>query len=110
MFIPADAVIAREKLTHYLLVPRPWDDKSAFLARAGFSQDNPDDLLRLIRSLAEEVEAMQDGTNAYGVFWRIDAAKTMDNGYLLQISLIWLQWHMDGTFHFVTLKPWKQRP
>lgn len=28
MRIPADAVIPAEKLTHYLLKPRPWDDKS----------------------------------------------------------------------------------
>jgi len=36
MRIPPDAVIDERKLTDYLLVPRPWDDKSAFLRQAGF--------------------------------------------------------------------------
>ena len=36
MRIPADAVSAAEKLTGYLLLPRPWDDKAKFLAQAGF--------------------------------------------------------------------------
>jgi len=40
MLIPPDAEIASEKLTHYLLVPKPLDDKSKFLARAGFSPAN----------------------------------------------------------------------
>ena len=31
MRIPADATIAAEKLTGYLLLPRQWDDKSKFL-------------------------------------------------------------------------------
>jgi len=39
--IPTDAVIPMEKLTHYLLVFREWDDKSKFLAQAGFTQENP---------------------------------------------------------------------
>jgi hypothetical protein len=34
-----DAVIPEEKLTRYLLVPRIKDDKSKFLAQAGFTQD-----------------------------------------------------------------------
>ena len=36
MIIPSDAIIADEKITHYLLVPREQDDKSKFLAQAGF--------------------------------------------------------------------------
>ena len=36
MKIPEDAIIPMEKLTAYLLLPRPGDDKSKFLAQAGF--------------------------------------------------------------------------
>jgi hypothetical protein len=35
--IPSNAVIPKEKLTCYLLVPRTKDDKSKFLAQAGFT-------------------------------------------------------------------------
>ena len=52
--IPADAVIPMEKLTHYLLVFREWDDKSKFLAQAGFTQENPHLLLASLRGLQSE--------------------------------------------------------
>jgi hypothetical protein len=42
MKIPADATIPDSKLTRYLLVSREQDDKSKFLAQAGFTLTNPD--------------------------------------------------------------------
>ena len=44
MHIPVEAVIPEEKLTRYLLLHREYDDKSRYLAQAGFTQDNPADL------------------------------------------------------------------
>ncbi len=41
MKIPADALIPQAKLTNYLLVARTVDDKSKFLAQAGFTIENP---------------------------------------------------------------------
>jgi hypothetical protein len=38
-FLPQDAIIAEEKLTKYLLVPLPKDDKSKFLAMAGYNSN-----------------------------------------------------------------------
>ena len=52
MNIPADAVIATDKLTGYLLIARPLDDKSKFLATAGFTQSNSEILEAAIRNLA----------------------------------------------------------
>jgi len=40
MRIPPDAVIDETKFTHYLLAPRPWDDKSGYLRQAGFDLQN----------------------------------------------------------------------
>jgi len=40
MKIPAQASIPESKLTAYLLIPRRVDDKSGYLALAGFSLDN----------------------------------------------------------------------
>lgn len=40
MKLPRDAIIATAKLTKYLLVWRDADDKSQFLAQAGYGQDN----------------------------------------------------------------------
>jgi hypothetical protein len=105
MRIPADAVIPPEKITRYLLVPRPWDDKSQFLAQAGFSLDDPMALVDAIRRMAEEFDAMEDGPNEYGTFFRVEGELGGPNGRSLLVVLIWLQWNLDGTFHFVTLKP-----
>jgi len=40
MRLPGDALVAQEKLTEYLLRWRPEDDKSAFLAQAGYTLEN----------------------------------------------------------------------
>jgi hypothetical protein len=105
MRIPANAVIPPEKLTHYLLKPRPWDDKSKFLAQAGFSLKDPAALDDAIRRTAASFDAVEDGSNEYGTFFRIEGLMEGPTGDSLQVVLIWLQWKLDGTFHFVTLKP-----
>jgi hypothetical protein len=105
MRIPADAIIPREKLTRYLLVSRPWDDKSRFLGQAGFSLTDPDLLEEGIRRVAANFDAIEDGTNDYGTFFRVEGDLEGPNGRTLQVVQIWLQWKLDGTFHFVTLKP-----
>lgn len=105
MRIPADAVILPEKLTRYLLQPRPWDDKSEFLAQAGFSQNEPVALEAAIRRTAARFDATEDGTNEYGTFFRVEGLLQGPSGRSLQVVLIWLQWKLDDSFHFVTLKP-----
>jgi len=49
MKLPPDAVIAPEKLVNYLLVKRARGDKSAFLASAGYSAANSQQLSRDLR-------------------------------------------------------------
>jgi hypothetical protein len=105
MKIPAEAIIDPSKLTDYLLVARPWDDKSKFLGQAGFKCNSPQLLEAAIRQLAADAEATDDGVNEYGTFWRVDGALLGPNGVTLDVTAIWLQWLADGSFHFVTLKP-----
>jgi hypothetical protein len=50
MKLPADAIIAPDKLTRYLLVRQIRGDKSAFLARAGYTIENADQLLDDLRT------------------------------------------------------------
>jgi hypothetical protein len=106
--IPADAVIAAEKLTRYLLLPRPWDDKAKFLGQAGFNVENPERLLAALRILASEVEAVPDGKNDYGEFFRTDGELGGPNGRRLAVTAIWLRQDADGKVRFVTLKPRKE--
>lgn len=104
MQIPPDAEIASEKLTRYLLVPRPLDDKSRFLGQAGFTPANPQVLEAAIRTLAAAEPAIQDGVNQYGTFWRVEGL-LIGPDRDIPVVTIWLQWHADGRFRFITLKP-----
>jgi hypothetical protein len=49
MKLPADAIIAAEKVTRYLLVRQTRGDKSAFLARGGYTLENAAQLLNDLR-------------------------------------------------------------
>ena len=48
--LPADSVIAIEKMTDYLLRPRPENDKSQFMALAGYTHAHGDQLAADIRA------------------------------------------------------------
>jgi hypothetical protein len=108
MRIPPDAVIDETKLTQYLLVPRPWDDKSGYLRQAGFELKNWLDLLAAVRRLADTVDAVADRTNEYGTFYRVAGALEGPGG-ILPVVCIWMKQAVDGTFRFVTLKPAQER-
>lgn len=109
MKIPPDAIVPEEKLTHYLLVPREHDDKSQFLSQAGFTLDNPQALLRAIRRLTNTCEAVEEGKNEYGEFFRLDGDLRGTKGRKLAVATIWLRWVSDGQFRFITLIPQKGR-
>ncbi len=103
MRIPFDAIISPEKLNAYLLVERPWDDKSKFLARADFNPDNAQTLDFAIRQLAVSSDAHEDGSNEYGTFYRVTGALVGPNGLSLQVVLIWLQWKSRTRVHYEIL-------
>jgi hypothetical protein len=109
MNLPTDVIIAPEKLTAYLLTPRPTDDKSRYLAQVGFTLANPDDLHAAILRLAAESEASEDGSNEYGTFFRVAGDLVGPNGRRLPVVTIWLRWALDSSFRFVTLKPDRTR-
>jgi hypothetical protein len=98
-----------EKLTAYLLVAREWDDKSKFLARAGFTRDNPDLLLEALRELAATSEAIEDRVDEYGTFLRAEGRLKGPNGRSLDVVTIWLRPRLGERVRFVTMKPRKAR-
>ena len=70
--IPPDAIIAHEKLTRYLLVFQPENDTARFLARGGYTQDNPGLLEAAIRRLSGENYAVFDRSDRFGDFYRVE--------------------------------------
>jgi len=103
--IPNDAIIPEQKITQYLLVFKAKDDKSKFLAQAGFTQENPDLLDTAIRDLANKVEAVVDDQNEYGIFFLVIGEINGTENRKLSVITVWLQRAIDQKFQFITLKP-----
>ena len=64
-------------------------------------------LMETIRKFIETYEAVEDGENDYGEFYRADGFLEGPNGRTLSVVTIWLRWKSDDKFHFVTLKPFR---
>lgn len=104
MKLEGELIIPEAKLTQYLLISRREDDKSKFLAQAGFTQTNTDDLRQAILLLVKTYEAISDRQNEYGKYYRVEGPLIGPNGTLAVVS-IWIERTVDGRFQFVTLKP-----
>jgi hypothetical protein len=63
-----NVIIPDDKLSKYLLLYKEKNNKSKFLAQAGFTQNNPDELKLAIYQLISIFEAIEDLTNEYGLF------------------------------------------
>jgi uncharacterized protein DUF6883 len=107
--LPPAAIIPMEKLTGYLLVARDWDDKSTFLAQAGFNRQNPHLLLEALRKLAADAEAVEDRANEYGEILRADGELVGPEGQVVSVVTIWIRERLGGKVRFVTLKPRKEK-
>jgi hypothetical protein len=105
MKIPVDAIIPEVKLTKYLLVYKPRNDKSQFLAQAGFTLDNWQVLKTAIQQLNQSVEAKADRTDEYGTFYNVNGELQGVNGINLSVVTIWLERKSDSKFQFITLVP-----
>jgi hypothetical protein len=97
MKLPEEVLIPREKLTAHLLVSRAKNDKSGFLAQAGFTQQNPD----------RDNDAVQDRKDEYGTYYRITGTLQGPNGDLNVIT-VWIYGAKESKYRFITLKPDKE--
>jgi hypothetical protein len=103
--LPADARIAPEKLTRYLLVKRSVGDKSEFLKRAGYTLDNSQRLERDIRRQVLTEDAILIQSTSYGELYEIRASLTGPNKTSLKVKTVWMQELRTGVTKFITLYP-----
>lgn len=106
--IPSNAIIPVAKLTRYLLVLRARNDKSKFLAQAGFTPDNHEALTAALRKLLLSTEAIADRTDEYGTFYQVIGTLQGINGINLGVTTVWLHRKIDQQYQFVTLVPNKE--
>lgn len=104
MTIPPDAIVAASKLTQYLLTRRRTDDKSGYLAQAGFGVDSAPALEAEIRRLTASTEATVHRVNEHGTYYTVSGTVVGPNMRQLRVKLVWLQ-RIDGLFSFITLIP-----
>ena len=107
--LPADSLIPTEKLTRYLLVPQARADKSAFLARAGYTPQNPSALLLDLRLQILPLDAASTESNQFGEYFEIRGALRGPNGVMLRVKTIWIRDALSNRVRFVTLLPDKTR-
>jgi hypothetical protein len=105
MKLPSDAIIAAERVTRYLLVRQTRGDKSAFLARGGYTLENADQLLDDLRIQLLPLEATPLHSTEFGQFYEIRGPLIGPNGVTLQIRSIWMKENLSGVTKFITLIP-----
>ena len=88
-----------------LLRRRLEDDKSAFLALAGYTLDNADQLLIDIREQILPLEAEFVERTEYGPKYRIRSKLTGPNARALDVVTIWMTEDATNQTKFVTLIP-----
>lgn len=109
MKLPADSDIDMRKLTHYLLVPQAESDKSAWLARAGYTLLNPQQLMNDIRSQLLTLDAIPSRPSPFGEAFEIRGELRGPSGVPITVRTIWLKDALSGRIRFVTLVPASRR-
>ncbi len=103
MILPDNAVIAREKLTGYLLLKLPENDKSAFLALAGYTLANAEQLEADLRRQILTREAAFMESTEYGDKYSIRGELIGPNGHQLNVVTVWMIEIASELTKFITL-------
>ena len=105
MKLPPESVIRDRKLKEYLLSPRVEDDKSGFLAIAGYTANHWQELESDLRKLAEENDAELTRSTVYGDMYEVKGSLVGPNGKTLHMITVWIRLKANSETRFVTLVP-----
>ncbi|MEH2450697.1 DUF6883 domain-containing protein [Nostoc sp.] len=109
MKIPSGLVIQDEKITKYLLVYQPKNDKSRYLALAGYNLDNWELLKNDIINAIEGSEIAKFTPNDWGTQFEVKSEWSGPNGRLIKVITIWQQDEEIEFVRFITLYPDKSQ-
>ena len=105
MKLPQDALISDEKLTKYLLAPRKRNDKSGWLAQAGYGLETWPILRRDLMQQILPNEASLVEQTEYGKVYEIVGQLKGPNGRVLPVRTIWMIENATKTTKFITMYP-----
>lgn len=109
MKLPDDTLIAQEKLRQYLLALRKRNDKSQWLALAGYTLENWQVLEKDLRNQILSVDATPTENTEYGQMYEIKRKLIGPNGKNLPVCTIWMTETGTGNTKFITMYPDKRR-
>ncbi len=105
MRVPSNLLIQDQKITNYLLVYQPKDDKSEYLALAGYNQENWQILKRDIMEAVEGTEIAEVTSTGWGTRFKVKSQWYGPSGRLVKVVTIWQQDDESNTVKFITLYP-----
>ncbi len=103
-YLNPNAIIPTAKLTKYLLVWKPKNDKSGFLAQAGYTIDNWQDLEQDLKKLLVKVATYNKSSN-FGDIYEIKGVLQGRNGVTLNVATYWIIDSLTNETRFITLLP-----
>jgi hypothetical protein len=106
--LPDKTVIPRDKLLRYLLLPREENDKSKFLASAGYTLANWEVLERELHQLSRTCEVSNLETSPFGIMYEVRGTLTGPNARTLDVVTIWIKLEATSETRFVTLFPHRE--
>jgi len=102
-------LITYEKLTLYLLIQRKRNDKSQWLAQAGYSLKNWQVLENDLRNQVLSSDATPIEKTEYGQMYEIRQNLIGPNGKTLPVCTIWMMETATGNTKFITMYPDRRR-
>jgi hypothetical protein len=108
MKLSPNAIISERKLTEYLLSYRKRNDKSMWLATAGYHTENWNRLERDIRSQLLTLEAVFIEENQFGIVYEISGKLKGPNSKRLNVGSIWMKENATDLTKFITMYPLKE--
>ena len=105
MKLTGNVIIAQEKLTKYLLVLKKRNDKSQWLAKAGYKVDNWNILENDLRNIMLQTEAIHIEDTLYGQLFEIRSNLTGPNTLSLSVCTIWMKESATEAIKFITMYP-----
>ena len=107
IYLEQNVIIPESKLTKYLLIKLSKDDKSQFLAKAGYHLDNWQKLEEDLRTQILILPATPTMKTQFGQKYEISGDLQGVNGVILKIKTVWIK--TDQEIRFITLVPQSQK-
>lgn len=104
MKLPQDTLIAQEKLTKYLLVFKKRNDKSKWLAKAGYFLENWQILENDLREQILSMNVAEAESSEYGQMYKIIGKLSGPSGSI-EVCTIWMTETSTRITKFITMYP-----